>query len=156
MAKYNCVFRTSYFCVTDEQKYEEFKKHIAVWGDDINNVDFWHRHGDFMESDNIKFDTDGAIRHAFGGYTQIMGYIEDIEHDPFPDYDLFLKKLSEIIAPGSACIITEVGNNGLRFIGAKVDIVTHKNYRTLEMRHIVKDSLLEKEKILYIDDDMWF
>lgn len=75
---------------------------------------------------------------------------------PFPDYDLFLKKLSEIVAPGSACIITEVGNNALRFIGAKADIVTHKNYRTLELRHIVRDSLFEEEKILYIDDDMWF
>lgn len=26
MAKFDCVFRTSYFYVIDEQKYEEFKK----------------------------------------------------------------------------------------------------------------------------------
>lgn len=161
MAKFDCVFRTSYFYVTDEKKYEEFKKHIVV-RDNINNINFWHRRGDCMENDNVKHDTDEAIRHAFGGHTQIKGYVEDIEHydrelmDPSPDYDLFLQKLSEIVAPGSACIITEVGNNGLRFIGAKVDIVTHKNYRTLELRHIVRDSLFEEEKILYIDDDMWF
>ena len=30
MAKFNCAFRTSYFYVTDEQEYEEFKKHIVV------------------------------------------------------------------------------------------------------------------------------
>ena len=155
MAKFDCVFRTSYFYVTDEKKYEEFKKHIVV-RDNINNINFWHRRGDCMESDSIKPNTDEAIRHAFGGHTQIRGYVEDIEHDPFPGYDLFLQKLSEIVAPGSACIITEVGNNGLRFIGAKAEIVTHKNHRRLTLCDIASDSLLENEKILYNDDDMWF
>ena len=160
MAKYNCVFRTSYFCVTDEQKYEEFKNHIDVCGS-TDDIKFWHKHGDFMESDDVKFDTDEPIKHAFGGYTQIRGY-EDIENYDskleykFPDYNLFLSKLSEIIAPDSACIITEVGNNALRFIGAKVDVVTHKNYRTFTLQDIVRDSILEKENILYNDDDMWF
>lgn len=161
MVKYNCTFRTSYFCVIDEEKYEEFKKHIVVW-DDTNGINFWHKRGDCMESDSIKFDTNEKIRHAFGGYTQIRGYVEDIEHydsklmDPSPDYDLFLQKLSEIVAPGSACIITEVGNNALRFIGATADIVTHKNHRTLKLQDIVKDNLLEKERIPYNDGDMWF
>ena len=160
MAKFDCMFRTSYFYVTDEKKYEEFKKHIVVWDD--NSINFWHKRGDCMENDSIKPNTDEAIRHAFGGHVQIRGYVEDIEHydcelmDPFPDYDLFLQKLSEIVAPGSACIITEVGNNGLRFIGAKADIVTHKNHRRLTLRDIVGDSLLENEKILYNDDDTWF
>lgn len=160
MAKFDCVFRTSYFCVTDEQAYEEFKKHIVV-RDNINDINFWHKRGDFMESDEVKFDTDRAIKHAFGGYTQIRGY-EDIENYyskltyQFHDYNLFLSKLSEIIAPGSACIITEAGNNGLRFIGAKADIVTHGNHRTLKLHDIVKNSLLEKEKIIYNDDNMWF
>ena len=54
MAKYNCVFRTSYFCVTDEQKYEEFKNHIDVCGS-TDDIKFWHKHGDFMESDDVKF-----------------------------------------------------------------------------------------------------
>lgn len=161
MAKFDCVFRTSYFYVTDEKKYEEFKKHIVV-RDNINNINFWHKRGDRIESDSVKPNTDEAIRHAFGGYTQIKGYVEDIEHydrdlmDPSPNYDLFLQKLSEIVAPDSACIITEVGNNGLRFIGAKADIVTHKNHRRLMLRSIVRDSLFENEKILYIDEDMWF
>lgn len=161
MAKFDCVFRTSYFYVTDEKKYGEFKRHIVV-GDNTNNINFWHKRGDRIESDSIKPNTDEAIKHAFGGHTQIEGYVEDIEHydrdlmDPSPDYDLFLQKLSEIVAPGSACIITEVGNNGLRFIGAKADIVTHKNHRRLMLNAIAKGSLLENEEILYNDDDMWF
>ena len=159
MAKYNCVTRSSYFYVTDEFKYEKFRQHIVVRDSD-ERIEFWHKVGDKLKSDSVY---DGKnMKHAFGGYTQILGYVEDIEHydrelmNTFPDYNLFLQKLSEIIAPGSACIITEVGNNGLRFIGAKADIVTHKNYRRLTLRDIVRDSLLENEKILYNDDDMWF
>ena len=159
MAKYNCVTRSSYFYVTDEFKYEKFRQHIVVRDGD-ERIEFWHKVGDKLKSDSVY---DGKnMKHAFGGYTQILGYVEDIEHydrelmNTFPDYNLFLQKLSEIIAPGSACIITEVGNNGLRFIGAKADIVTHKNYRRLTLRDIVRDSLLENEKILYNDDDMWF
>lgn len=160
MAKYNCVFRTSYFCVTDEKAYEEFKNHIDV-RDSMDDIKFWHKHGDFMESDDVKFDTDKPIKHAFGGYTQIRGY-EGIENYDsklpyqFPDYNVFLSKLSEIIAPNSACIITEIGNNALRFLGAKVDVVTHKNYRTFTLQDIVRDSVLEKENILCNYDDMWF
>lgn len=161
MANYCCVTRSSYFYVTDENKYEEFKRHIVTC-DNTNNINFWHKREDRVESDNVKHDTDKAIRHAFGGHTQIKGYVEDIEHydrdlmNPSPDYDLFLQKLSEIIAPDSACIITEVGNNAFNFIGAKADIVTHRKHRTLKLHNIVKDSLLEKEKILYSDGDMWF
>ena len=153
MANFDCVFRASYFHVIDEQKYEEFKRHIVTC-DNMNNINFWHERGDREESDNIKPNTDEAIRHAFGGYTQIKGYVEDIEHydydlmDPPPDYDLFLQKLSEIVAPGSSCVIIEVEDDGLRFIKAKIEIVAHKNYRKL-LRNIARDSL-------HNDNDMWF
>ena len=159
MAKYNCVTRSSYFYVVDEFEYEKFKQHIVVRDND-ERIEFWHKIADKAESDEVY--TGKNMKHAFGGYTQILGYVEDIEHydrdlmDPSPDYDLFLQKLSEIVAPGSACIITEVGNNGLRFIGAKADIVTHKNHRRLMLNAIAKGSLLENEEILYNDDDMWF
>ena len=159
MAKYNCVTRSSYFYVVDEFEYEKFKQHIVVRDND-ERIEFWHKIADKAESDEVY--TGKNMKHAFGGYTQILGYVEDIEHYdsklfyPTPDYKLFLEKLSKIIAPNSACIITEVGNNGLRFIGAKANIVTHKNYRRITLRDIVKDSLIEKEKILYNDDDMWF
>ena len=159
MAKYNCVTRSSYFYVVDEFEYEKFRQHIVV-RDIYERIEFWHKVGDKLKSDSVY---DGKnMKHAFGCYTKLLGYVEDIEHydcelmKPSPDYDLFLQKLSEIVAPGSACIITEVGNNGLRFIGAKADIVTHKNHRRLTLHSIVRDSLLEKEKILYNDGDMWF
>ena len=159
MAKYNCVTRSSYFHVIDEFEYEKFKQHIVVRDSD-ERIEFWHKVGDKLKSDSVY---DGKnMKHAFGGYAKLLGYVENIEHydrelmKPPLDYNLFLQKLSEIVAPGSACIITEVGNNGLRFIGAKAEIVTHKNHRRLTLRNIVKDSLLENEKILYNDSDMWF
>ena len=102
------------------------------------------------------------MKHAFGGYTQILGYVEDIEHydrdlmNPSPDYDLFLQKLSEIVAPDSACIITEVGNNALRYLGAEVSIVTHNNYETLVLDEIIKNRLSNKKGITYSDIEMWF
>lgn len=51
---------------------------------------------------------------------------------------------------------SRLGINAFNFIGAKADIVTHKKHRTLKLHNIVKDSLLEKENILYNDGDMWF
>ena len=95
MAKFDCVFRTSYFYVTDEKKYEEFKRHIVV-GDNTNNINFWHKRGDRIESDSIKPNTDEAIKHAFGGHTQIKGYVEDIEH-----YDRDLMDPSPVVEEGA-------------------------------------------------------
>ena len=154
MTKFDCIFRATYFHVIDEQKYEEFKRHIVTC-DNTNNINFWHKCGDCEESDSIKPNTDKTIRHAFGGYTQIKGYVKDIEHydrnlmDQSPDYDLFLQKLSEIVAPGSSCVIIEVEDDGLRFIKAKIEIVAHKNYKKFMLRNIARGSL-------HNDNDTWF
>lgn len=159
MAKYNCAFRTTYFYITDEKKYEEFKKHIVV-RDGAKSIVFWHKYLDDIVSDDIA--TNGKTKHAFGGDTKLLGYVEDIEHYdaesmlPTPDYELFLKKLSEIIEQGSACVITEVGNNELRYLGAQVSIITHNNYETFKLEEMVKKYLLNKKDIVQHDIDMWF
>lgn len=159
MTKYNCVTRSSYFYVVDEFEYEKFKQHIVVRDND-ERIEFWHKIADKAESDEVY--TGKNMKHAFGGYTQILGYVEDIEHYdsklsyPTPDYKLFLEKLSKIIAPNSACIITEVGNNALRYLGAEVSIVTHNNYETLVLDEIIKNRLSNKKGITYSDIDMWF
>ena len=64
MAKFDCVFRTSYFYVIDEKKYEEFKRHIVTC-DNTNNINFWHKREDCVESDNVKHDTDKAKRNKW-------------------------------------------------------------------------------------------
>lgn len=158
MAKYNCAFRTSYFYVTDEKKYEEFKKHIVV-RDGANSIKFWHKDLDNIVSDDIA--TNGKTKHAFGGYTKLLGYVEDIKYYdeesmlPMPKDKLF-QKLSEIIEKGSACVITEVGNNELRYLGAQVSIITHNNYEPFKLEEMVKKYLLNKKDIVQHDIDMWF
>lgn len=99
MANYCCAVRSSYFYVTDEEKYQELMEHIITCED---SLDCWDEK-----------QKDGRIAHAFGCYSQILGYIddpeawEDYENDADPDYDCFLQKLSEIIADGSACAIMQ-------------------------------------------------
>ena len=159
MAKYNCVTRSSYFYVTDEFKYEKFRQHIVVRDSD-ERIEFWHKLGDKTESDSVYAGKN--MKHAFGGYTQILGYVQYIDHYysqlfyPTPEYMLFLDKLSKIIAPKSACIITEVGNNALRYLGEEVSIVKHNNYEILVLNEIIKNRLSNKKGITYSDIDMWF
>ena len=136
MANYCCATRSSYFYVTDENKYEELKKHIADDGD----LDFWDE-----KKEN------GKIAHAFGGYCQIIGYVDDLEaynngeSDETPDYDYFLQKLSEIIAPGSACVIFQAGSEKLRYVDGFVDVVMHNEVRCESLESIARDILKEND-----------
>jgi hypothetical protein len=113
MADYCGTTRSSYFYVTDEDKYEEFKKHVVA-----EDLEFWDEK-----------DKNGKTAHAFGGYCEIDGYVDNIDDDyedeDYPDYDLFLKKLSELIAPGSACVIMQAGNENLRYVVGDVSVVMH-------------------------------
>lgn len=134
MANYCCTTRSSYFYVTDENKYEELKKHIADDGD----LDFWDK-----KKEN------GKIAHAFGGYCQIYGYIDDLEaynngeNDECPDFDYFLRKLSEIIAPDSACVIFQSGNAKLCYVDGFVDVVMHNKVKCESLENIARDALEE-------------
>ena len=134
MANYCCATRSSYFYVTDENKYEELKKHIADNGD----LDFWDK-----KKEN------GKIAHAFGGYCQIVGYVDDLEtynngeSDECPDFDFFLKKLSEIIAQDSACVIMQAGNEKLRYVDGFVDVVMHNKVKCKSLESITRDILEE-------------
>lgn len=114
MANYCCTVRSSYFYVTDEEKYKALMKHIITCED---SIECWDK------------EKNGRIAHAFGCYDQILGYVNDpeawegCENDVDPDYDYFLQKLSEIIADGSACVIMQAGNEKLRYVDGLVDVV---------------------------------
>lgn len=109
---YTGVVRSSYFKVVDDEAYEAFKTHIAT--DDLK----------FQE----KEDEDGSILHAFGRYSDIYGYVEDyrayMNGEEEADYSKFMTKLSELIAEGSACVIQNVGHEGLRYISGSVTVIT--------------------------------
>ena len=136
MANYCCAVRSSYFYVTDEEKYKDLMKHIITCED---SLECWDK------------EKDGRIAHAFGCYDQILGYIddpeawEDYENDVDPDYDYFLQKLSEIIAPGSACIIFQSGNEKLRYVDGFVDVVMHNEVKCESLESIARDILKEND-----------
>lgn len=135
MANYCCTVRSSYFYVTDEEKYKELMEHIITSED---SLDCW---------DEKK--SDGKIAHAFGCYSPILGYIddseawEDYENNVDPDYDYFLHKLSEIIADGSACVILQSGNEKLRYVDGFVDVVMHNKVKCKSLESIARDILEE-------------
>ena len=137
MANYCCAVRSSYFYVTDEEKYKELMEHIITCED---SIDCWDEKKD-----------DGRIAHAFGCYNQILGYIddpeawEDYKNHVDPDYDYFLQKLSEIIAPGSACVIFQAGNEKLRYVDGFVDVVMHNEVRCESLESIARDILKEND-----------
>lgn len=136
MANYCCAVRSSYFYVTDEEKYKDLMKHIITCED---SLECWDK------------EKDGRIAHAFGCYDQILGYIddpeawEDYESDVGPDYDYFLQKLSEIIAPDSACVIFQSGNEKLRYIDGFVDVVMHNEVKSKSLESIARDILKEND-----------
>ena len=136
MANYCCAVRSSYFYVTDEEKYKELMKHIITCED---SIECWNK------------EKDGRIAHAFGCYDQILGYIddpeawEDYKNHVDPDYDYFLQKLSEIIAPGSACVIFQAGNEKLRYIDGFVDVVMHNEVKCESLESIARDILKEND-----------
>ena len=137
MANYCCTVRSSYFYVTDEEKYKELMAHIITCED---SLDCW---------DEKK--SDGRIAHAFGCYDQILGYIDDpeawgdYENHVDPDYDYFLQKLSEIIAPDSACVIMQAGNEKLRYVDGFVDVVMHNKVKCEGLESIARDILEEND-----------
>ena len=136
MANYCCAVRSSYFYVTDEEKYKELMKHIITCED---SIECWDK------------EKDGRIAHAFGCYDQILGYIddpeewEDYENHVDPDYDYFLQKLSEIITPGSACVIFQAGNEKLRYVDGFVDVVMHNEVKCESLESIARDILKEND-----------
>lgn len=135
MANYCSVTRSSYFYVTDEEKYKELMAHIITYEDSLK---CWEE-----KKEN------GKIAHAFGCYSYILGYINDVvawenyENDEDPDYDDFLQKLSEIIAPGSACVIMQSGNDKLRYVDGFVDIVMPGKVKCESLESITYDILKE-------------
>lgn len=128
MANYIGTFRSSYFRVENEDAYESLKHHLVVTDDD---VEFWNE------------EKDEEIYHGFGGYGDIVGYVENVKayedcesDEEQPDYDRFMKELSKIIKEGNACIIMSAGHEKLRYVSGDVVVIikNHVEYDSLEHR----------------------
>lgn len=109
MANYNCVIRTNYFHVKDENTFEEFLKKVS--GDDFHIF----REGDMF---------------GFGCYGSIYGISESDEDD---DYDAFLEGLQKQIVDDEAIIISEVGYEKLRYVSGYATVITSQDISTINL-----------------------
>lgn len=108
MANYCASTRTNYFRVTDEEKFHKIMEGAVVSDDQL---EIWHE-----KEDGVKY-------FAFGGYGSLY-YEQELENgDVLDDIDSFYEQLQTVVHPEDAIIITEVGNEKLRYlIGVSVVI----------------------------------
>lgn len=114
MANYNCVIRTNYFHVKDGKAFEEFMEHVS--GEDLEL---------FYEKDDT---------YAFGGYGMIYGYMENEDDDFDEAYDAMIKELQKHVADDDAIILTEIGNEKLRYLVGVVTVITRDNCSSIDIR----------------------
>ena len=124
MANYYGKTRTNYFKVNDPEAFKELLEKCAGTEDPLK---VWAK-----EEDGF---------YAFGCESEVAGIdINKDPDDPEYDYDAFLEALQKCVLPGDAVIITSVGWEKLRYLGADAVIITAKDieYMSLESAAIKK------------------
>lgn len=122
MANYMGFTRTNYFSVTDAEKLRDIVGRII-----------WDNSGSFLE--------EGHGGYVFGCYGSVIGLRkskqEDCDNeDSDDDYnaDSVYEALQEIVAPGDAIIITEVGYEKLRYLVGDTVVITHDAIEYINLR----------------------
>lgn len=131
MANYIGFTRTNYFSVTDADKLRDIVNRI-VWGEGELN---------FLAEENGRW--------SFGAYGNIRGLrpAEPVlsdedgeEEDSEWDADEIYAALQEIIAPGDAAIITEIGYENLRYLVGDAVIITRDSIEAVNLQRASLDA----------------
>ena len=126
MANYNCTFRTNYFKVKDNEKFEEFMAHVYA-----EDLEVFH-----------KTDKNGNELYGFGGYGGISGYFnneneyEDSDEAWDNAYDNLIDGLAKQVAENDAILLFEVGNEKLRYVVGSVAVITSKGYKYRDITNV--------------------
>lgn len=129
MANYYGITRTNYFAVTDPEQLKAFIEKVV---------------GAESEVELFDRDFDGITKYGFGCYSTIFGYeTTDEDGEPDYDYDAFVHDLQGILVPGEAIVITEVGNEKLRYLYAASQIITKECVGTVDIYNAVCEKLCE-------------
>lgn len=121
MANYNALSRTNYFHVTSEEAFNNFAQHLIASEDDVKT---------FKGADK-----DGNPTYGFYAYDSIS-YISDLDDDDWYENiceEDFIKAIQEIIAPDDAFILTEIGNEKMRYLVGYSLVVTKDDYRSVNL-----------------------
>lgn len=113
MANYLATSRTNYFRTENA---ELLRETIAAAAYDVEGLRLWEQTGE-----------DGIIRYAFGCYTSIGGSMDE---DAFEE---FVAKLQACLPDDDAIVITEIGNEKLRYLEALATIITQTGYDTVDL-----------------------
>lgn len=121
MSTPNSVFRTNYFTVTDESKYENIIEKIK----ETNEI---YDHKEVIN---------GKTFHMFGGYDTSFG-IECSENDN-PE-DTAAAELQTIIPDNEAILIMENVDEKLRYVHAGCWIITNKEIKYIWLHEIALET----------------
>ena len=123
MAQYQGIYRTNYFAVTDVEKFEAILNSLSSEG----------------VIEHYEHDTEKGKYMFFCDYN-LIGY-EDDDSDEGP-FDAMLVKLQTIIPDNEALILTEIGNEKMRYFHAVATIITSQEIQQVNLA----DCALDKAK----------
>lgn len=142
MANYNCMIRTNYFRVKDEDAFRQLMSKVQGYEDAVHLFEEKTKDGQHT-------------LFGFGAYCNIIGVIDDADIDEDGDYDddeayqKFVSGLQECVAEDDAIIIMESGHEKLRYVVGDAHIITSKD----ECYMNVKDLAVQMAKALLNNPD---
>lgn len=114
MANYECVIRTNYFHVKDEDQFRALMDVVSA-----DSLEFWE-----------KKDENGSPVFAFGSIGPVYGIphlIEGGESEADEEsYDELLYQLKDLVAEGEAVIIMEAGHEKLKYVTGTATVITSR------------------------------
>ena len=130
MANYYGMTRTNYFAVTDADRFKEIVSKLHGEGE-IGYYEHEYDKGKFMFYCDCNLD----------------GYIEDEDDEDSWDkaYDSMVKQLQTILPEGEAIILTEVGNEKMRYLTAHSLIITANSTASVDLGEM---ALAEAARVL--------
>ena len=137
MANYECVIRTNYFRVKDEERFRALVDVVSA-----GNLEFWENK-----------DENAFPVFAFGSFGAVSGIPhlgEGGEYEADEEsYDEFLYQLKDLVAEDEAVIIMEAGHEKLNYASGNATVVT---CRTVEYVDLEKTALKLCRKLLHDPD----
>jgi len=116
MANYYATIRTNYFSVKDENAFRELMQSVCA-EDDVHVFE--------------RPQPDGRKKHGFGCYGNIYGI--PYENDFDGGRNRFLNALQNLVCEDDAIIMTEVGNEKLRYVIGFSIVITSKEIQSISI-----------------------
>jgi len=135
MANYYATIRTNYFSVKDEDAFRELLQSVSA-EDEVHVFE--------------QPQPDGSKKFGFGCYGNIYGIPAGSDEDGSEDdMECFLDALQNLICEDDAIIMTEVGNEKLRYVIGCSTVITSKEIRGVSIPdkalHLVQELLGNKD-----------